>query len=363
MSNNQRRPPSAEMEVVMEFARTKQNDSRSRPLQKKLAKDRRAVIAVDGRVSMMTYRNYVLKRWLPLTEMGVEPVTAESYRRQMNNYILPALGHVRVGSLDRATIQGFYADLLRNNSPFRGRPLGKGTVIRIHCMVHASFEDLVQTGQLSSNPARGLRPRHTKSERYEYTIWSEAELASFLDQAKNHPLFPLWRVMAFTGLRRGEALGLKRSDVRLDQRQLCVRRAVGIVDRDLYITRPKTDAERVIELDGETAKVLKRHLRKIDPRPEAWVFGDGVGDLIEPSRVSVAFKDLIATMDLPRIRLHDLRHTHASHLILAGVNVKAVQERLGHSDVVVTLNIYSHVLPTTQRDAVKQLERFYGSAR
>lgn len=71
------------------------------------------------------------------------------------------------------------------------------------------------------------------------------------------------------------------------------------------------------------------------------------------------FRKLVATMDLPRIRLHDLRHTHASHLILAGVNVKAVQERLGHSDVVVTLNIYSHVLPTTQRDAVKQLEKFY----
>lgn len=345
----------------MEFANTDALGSKSRPLQKRFAKDRRSHLAVVGRVSQMTYRNYLLTRWLPLTEMGVEPVTAEGYRRQMHNYIIPALGHVRVGSLDRATIQGFYADLLRNNSMCRNRPMRKSSVIRIHCMVHASLEDLVQTGQLASNPARGLRPRHVKSERYEYHIWSESELAAFDDAAKKHPVYALWRVLAFTGMRRGEALGLQRSDLRLDQRQLAVRRAIATADRQLYVTRPKTDAERVIELDATTVRVLRKHLRHMTDRsPAGWLFADDFGEPLEPSRVSRRFRDLIAEMDVPRIRLHDLRHTHASHLILAGVNVKAVQERLGHSDVVVTLNIYSHVLPTTQRDAVRQLEKFYG---
>jgi integrase len=328
-----------------------------------MAKDRRSNLTVSARVRSMTLANYLTKHWFPLVEISVEPCTARNYRLQIDKYLVPGLGQVRVGSLDRGTIQGFYASLIRGNNGLAHKPLSKTTVIRIHSLLHNALEDLVQAGQLPSNPARGARPRHTKSDRYEYTIWTQRQVEQFLRRVALDDLFALWRLFAFTGMRRGEALALKRSDLRLRTRQLSVRRALGEADGMIYVTRPKADQERVIELDQETVGALRKHLRK---RPSSssldeWVFSDEYGDVLRPGSVTRRFGKLVAASKLPRIRLHDLRHTHASHLILAGANIKAVQERLGHSDVVVTLNIYSHVLPTTQRDAVRQLEKFYST--
>jgi integrase len=94
-----------------------------------------------------------------------------------------------------------------------------------------------------------------------------------------------------------------------------------------------------------------------------WIFSTAEGCLLNPTLVTKRFKHLVYEFGLPEIRLHDLRHTHASHLILAGANIKAVQERLGHADIVLTLNTYSHLLPTTQRDSLRALERFYSKRR
>jgi integrase len=258
----------------MEFANTDKIGSKTRPLQKRLAKDRRAKVAFDGRVRSMTFGNYLIERWLPMVEMGLEPSTASHYRRIIRLYVEPELGHVRVGRLDRATIQAFYARLLHQISPATHRPLSKGTVTYVHCMIHGALEDLVQTGQLPGNPARGLRPRHIKSERYEYVIWSYEQLETFLKTARSDPWFALWRLLAFTGMRRSEALALRCSDLRLESRQISVRRALGVADRKIYLTRPKTDAERVIELDKQTARILGSHMNKrLTPkRSDDWVF-------------------------------------------------------------------------------------------
>ena len=114
----------------------------------------------------------------------------------------------------------------------------------------------------------------------------------------------------------------------------------------------------MIELDAATVKFVRSHLRREDLKESSddWIFTNRDSDRLSPTSVSKRFGVLLDRADVPRIRLHDLRHTHASHLILSGANMKAVQERLGHADLMVRLNIYSHVLPTTQRDAVKQLE-------
>ena len=352
------------MEFSTEKYATDRIGPRARPLQKRLAKSRRAGLTVPGRVRSMTIGNYLTKQWLPLVETGLEPNTSSNYRRMVRLYVIPHLGHVRVGQLDRHMVQAFYGDLL-HGSGARHKPLARSSVIYVHCVLHSALQDLVQSGQLDSNPARGLRPRHLKSERYEYRIWTYEQLCMFLEAAKGDRLFALWRLLAFTGMRRGEALALKCADLRLAQRQLAIRRAFGVSDQELYVTRPKTDAERVIELDATTIKVLRAHLRREGLRESSddWIFTNRHGDPLTPTSVTKRFNRLVGTSDVPRVRLHDLRHTHASHLILSGANMKAVQERLGHADLMVTLNIYSHVLPTTQRDAVKQLERFYGSAR
>lgn len=351
------------MEFATEKYVTERIGPRARPLQKRLAKSRRAGLTVPGRVRSMTLANYLTKQWLPLVETGLEPCTSSNYRTMVRLYVIPHLGHIRVGQLDRHMVQSFYSELL-HGSRARHKPLSKGSVIYVHCILHSALQDLVQSGQLDSNPARGLRPRHLKSERYEYRIWTYEQLRTFLERAKSDRSFALWRLLAFTGMRRSEALALKCADLRLGQGQLAIRRAFGVSERELYVTRPKTDAERVIELDPETVKILRAHLRKhgLKESSDDWIFTNRHGGPLTPTSVTKRFQSLVAAADVPRIRLHDLRHTHASHLILSGANMKAVQERLGHADLMVTLNIYSHVLPTTQRDAVTQLERFYAGA-
>jgi integrase len=344
----------------VDFANTDAHTTGQSSMQKRLSKYRRDRFEPAARVSSMSLGRFLLEEWLPRVDLSVEPSTASSYRAHVENHINPHLGHIRVGKLDRRTIQNFYATLLREKSPRTNRPLSKGSVIRLHAVLHCALEDLVFSGRLPSNPARGARPRHTKSERHEYRIWTHAELSEFLDAARDDRLYALWRVLAMTGMRRGEAVALRCSDLRLQEKLLSVRRALVIADRQLYLTRTKSDLERAIELDAQTVRALRSHIRREGrSSSEDWIFTKQRGGPLSPEQVSKAFRDLVAATDLPRIRLHDLRHTHASHLILAGVNMKTVQERLGHSDVVITLKFYSHVLPTTQREAVRKLEKLY----
>lgn len=165
------------MEFLTETYATEKIGPRARPLQKRLAKTRRAGLTVSGRVRSMTLRNYLRTKWLPLVETGLEPCTSSSYRSLSEAYIIPRLGDVRVGQLDRNMVQAFYTELCHHRSDRTGRVLAKGSVIRIHCVLHSALQDLVQSGELVSNPARGLRPRHLKSERYEYRIWTPEQLS------------------------------------------------------------------------------------------------------------------------------------------------------------------------------------------
>ncbi|MPZ68312.1 MAG: tyrosine-type recombinase/integrase [Actinobacteria bacterium] len=190
------------------------------------------------------------------------------------------------------------------------------------------------------------------------------QLHVFLEWARSDRLFPLWRTLGFTGLRRGEALGLQWRDLRFQDRLLAVRRALITAGTSTYLTAPKSSQSRVIDLEEETVEVLKAHREESknlrpESNPDDFVFTDRNGAPVVPNLITRQFRGLVCASPVPRIRFHDLRHTHASHLLESGASISSVQERLGHSDVVVTLNLYSHVLPGSQRLAVDRLESFY----
>ena len=231
-------------------------------MQKRLSKYRRDRFEPTGRVTSMSLGRYLLEEWLPRVELSVEPVTASGYKAHVEHHINPYLGHIRVGKLDRRMIQDLYATLLHEKSAKTDRLLSKSTVIRVHGVLHCALEDLVFSGRLPSNPARGARPRRMKSEQREHRIWTQPQLTEFLEAARSDRLFALWRVLAMTGMRRGEAVALQCSDLRLKQKHLAVRRALVISDRQLYVTRTKSGLERVIDLDAETIRILRSHLRR-----------------------------------------------------------------------------------------------------
>ena len=193
------------------------------------------------------------------------------------------------------------------------------------------------------------------------TVWTPAELSTFLAAIEGNRNEALFRLLAMTGLRRGEVVGLRWSDVQLDRHRLTVNQAATVVDGDEMVDVPKTRrSRRVIDLDGDTTALLQRHRARqrelflrlgVTASASGRVFTNEIGDPIRPDSVGQAFGRLVKVAGVPTIRLHDLRHTHASHLLMAGINVKVVSERLGHASVSFTLDTYAHVMPGQQAEA------------
>jgi integrase len=191
--------------------------------------------------------------------------------------------------------------------------------------------------------------------------WSKEQLRAFLDAVRDERLSPLWHVIAMTGMRRGEAIGLRWSDVDLEVGRLSVRRALIPINREVVVSEPKTaKGRRAVALDAGTVEVLKSQAaRQLDEQKEwdeAWVetglvFTAANGAALDPESVSRYFRQAVKKAMLPKIRLHDLRHTHATLALQAGIHPKVVSERLGHATVSITLDTYSHAIPAMQEEA------------
>ena len=204
-------------------------------------------------------------------------------------------------------------------------------------------------------------PRKKGDGTREMRTWTKEQLKAFLDAMKDERLSPLWHTIAMTGMRRGEAIGLRWSDVDLDGGRLAVRRALIPSGREVIVSEPKTvKGRRVIAIDPGTVEVLKAQAaRQLDEQKdwdEAWVetglvFTLENGAALDPESVSRYFRLAVKMSMLPQIRLHDLRHTHATLALQAGIHPKVVSERLGHATISITLDTYSHAIPAMQEEA------------
>ena len=191
--------------------------------------------------------------------------------------------------------------------------------------------------------------------------WTKEQLKAFLESVADDRLSPLWHTISMTGMRRGEAIGLRWNDVDLEAGRLSVRRALIPDGREVIVSEPKTvKGRRVIALDPGTVEVLKAQAaRQLDEQrdwDEAWVetglvFTQENGAALDPETVTRYFRQAVKKSMLPPIRLHDLRHTHATLALQAGIHPKVVSERLGHATVSITLDTYSHAIPAMQEEA------------
>jgi integrase len=294
-----------------------------------------------------------LDRWIPAIESTIRPSTFASYRAHVRQHIGPHLGGLRLSDIDAAALNSMYASLLANGSS-SGRPLCPATVRRVHATIHRALRDAVRWGLLDENPADRSDPPRLRTGN-EMKTWSADELRSFLEFSKEDDLYALWFALATTGLRRGEALGLRWSDVDLRTSNLAVRQTVVEVGGEILISSPKTArGRRVVALDATTVAVLGEHLGK---DPHGLLFARADGSPLRPSVVTRRFGRLVAGSGLPRIRLHDLRHTHATLALQAGIHPKIVSERLGHATIAFTLDVYSHALHHMQKEAADKLGR------
>lgn len=258
-------------------------------------------------------------------------------------------------------LNGLYGGLLANGGE-RG-PLAPKTVRYIHTIIHKALADAVDAGVLHANVAeRAKPPRPNRGRGRKIDCWEPEELAAFLHSVCGDPLEPAWRLAAMTGMRRGEVLGLRWCDVDLDAARISVRNAIVSVGYKVLESSPKSHQARVIDIDATTCEFL-RELRdrqrsaKADARKEErnrdLVVCAEDGNPIHPHSLSQAFARAIKRAGLRKIRLHDLRHTHATIAVKAGVPVKVISERLGHESPAFTLKQYAHVVPGMQAEAAQ----------
>jgi integrase len=307
-------------------------------------------------------KDYLTKEWLPAIKATIRPTTYISYVQHVECHIAPHIGSVKLAKLTGSQVNALYAKLAESGRKDGARGLSPMTVHHVHGCLHKACKDAVRWGHISRNPLDAADPPRKKGENAkEMQTWTKEQLKAFLDAVADERLSPLWHTIAMTGMRRGEALGLRWSDVDLEAGRLSVRRALVPVSREVVVSEPKTvKGRRVIALDPGTVEVLKAQaagqLDEQDDWEEAWidsglVFTAENGAALDPESVTRYFRQAVKRSLLPSIRLHDLRHTHATLALQAGIHPKVVSERLGHATVSITLDTYSHAIPAMQADA------------
>jgi integrase len=235
-------------------------------------------------------------------------------------------------------------------------------VLNVHQILRTALGDAERAGLVHRNVARLMDPPcHGVAP--EQQCWNEHQLRTFLQVAMTHRLGPAIWLAAMTGMRRGEVLGLRWSDIDLDAATLSIRRSVSCTGYQVHTTPTKTrTSRRAIDLDPRTMGVLRewRHQQLSElgaVAADGTVFTRPDGGPVHPHALSQIVGRLQHAAGVPPIRLHDLRHTHATLMLKHGVPLKVVSERLGHSTPAFTMAVYQHVLPGMQRDAANTFAR------
>jgi integrase len=315
--------------------------------------------------SRMLVSEFMTGEWLLAIRSTIRPTTYLSYQGHIQLHIVPALGSMPLQRLCASHINAFYSRLLTEGGGKDKGGLSPATVRRVHATLHRALKDAVRWNKLIKNPVDSADPPRLASADAEMKVWSAKELKMFLTSQQTSRLYPLWLTLATTGMRRGEILGLTWEDVDLEARRVSIRKTRVMLGYVTHVSEPKTRrGRRMIALDPATASSLKeqRHRQRKERlaaggkwKDTGHLFTREDGEPYHPERVSKLFRRAAAQAGLPRIRLHDLRHTYATLALAAGIHPKVVSERLGHASIAITLDTYSHAVPALSEEAASRV--------
>ncbi len=310
--------------------------------------------------SKLTVEDWIVQRWIPSMKTQLKASTFDSYQRNLNKHVLPTIGKLPLMEITPHRLNNLYSALLQDGNT-RGGGLSAKTVRYIHTTLHKAFADARDEGLLRTNPAeRAKPPRLNATSKKEMSVWDSKTLSTFLDFTTDERLGPAWHVLSMTGMRRGELLGLRWNDIDFHRKRIIIRHTLVSVAYEIIESTPKNHQTRIIDIDDSTIQILRKQEDTQNGDKTTWasnytdlylVFTKEDGTPIHPDSLSQSFERAIKRADLPRIRLHDLRHTHATLAMQAGVPIKVISERLGHESPSFTMKQYAHVLPTMQAEA------------
>jgi len=301
--------------------------------------------AVQGTLGAETLGDY-LGIWLEHAKARVRLKTWERYEGMISAHVIPALGHIGLGELHPTQIQRFYASLMP--------ALSTGSVINTHLVLRSALAQAVRWGYLGANPADGAQP--PRARRKELAVVDPA-LAQRVLEASGRSRYELPIAIAIAaGMRRGEILGLRWADLDADYSALQVRRSLSATRGGYRFEEPKTRrSRRSVVLPSFIRPYLETRRADRDQRRmelgEHWCENDMIcdqpnGEPWNPDFFSSGWGPHLKRRGVPHIRFHDLRHAHATMMLQEGVHPKIVSERLGHASIGITLDTYSHVLPS-----------------
>ena len=323
-------------------------------------------------LTRMTVREW-LTTWLTTVREEVSPKSHERYSEIVTNFLIPALGNLPLAKLAPSHIQTAY-----NSWAIGGRLDGKEgglsprTRRHIHRILNSALTRAVEQQMLARNPADVFKRRLPKVECREMTTLSTDQSARLLAAIKHTRVY--WPVLLAlsTGMRRGEVFALRWKNVDLEHGSLRVMESLEQTKTGIRFKAPKTEKTRVITLPAFAVDELRRLKRQqaeellmlgVRQTGETLVCSRADGLPLQPQSLTHQFARLISRVkELPRVRFHDLRHSHATQLLLAGVHPKIAQERLGHATITTTLDLYSHVTETMQSDAAERLDAVFRPA-
>ncbi|AAP08256.1 MULTISPECIES: tyrosine-type recombinase/integrase [Bacillus] len=305
--------------------------------------------------SKLSYGEY-LESWFNTKRHSVGIQTAKVLKGYLNSRIIPSLGNIKLAKLTSLHMQNYVNSL-------RDEGLKRGTIEKIIKVIRNSLEHAIDLELITKNVA--AKTKLPKADKEELTVWNEQEVQLFLKAAQDGRYSIVFHMALVTGMRQGELLGLRWKDVDLEKGHLIISQTLSHDGKTFLVGGKTKSSLRKILLPASTIAKLKKHraviLKEKLSQGEEYQDNDLVmctpsGTPINPANVRRSLNALIQKAAVPKIRFHDLRHTHATLLLAKGVNVKVISERLGHSNIKITLDTYSHVLPTMQEDAVNKME-------
>ena len=310
----------------------------------------------------LTVGRYLQHMWLPSKRLELRATTTRRYEWMIVHSVKPAIGDVLLRRLRVDHLETLYRKLLSHGRS-DGRGLAPKTVHNVHTMIRSALRTAQRRRLVSVNVADAAVAPQYRSAAPPMRSWTVEELVVFLAAARHVRLYPALVVSAMTGMRRGEVLGLRWSAFDAQRATLTVNTAIQLLGTKIIESHPKTrSSRRTVDLDARTCALLeewRRHQRRAGEPASArsWMFTSVNGGPVNPDLYSQTFDRLVAGLEVPRIRLHDLRHTHATLLLKDGAPLKVVSERLGHANPAFTMATYQHVLPGMGANAAAQFDR------
>lgn len=326
---------------------------------KKLERDIDAGLqATDERQTVEQF----VTHWLSdVVAQRVRPKTLHSYKQVTRLHVVPLLGSKRLTKLTPQDIQAVL-------SQKREEGLSPRTVAYIRAVISMMLEQALKWGLVSRNVAKLVSPPKGKGATFQPLSFAQSK--HLLESIKGERFEAIYQVALLLGLRRGEVLGLKWEDVDLERRTLSIRRAVTEISGTIHISEPKTaTSRRVLPLPEILAVALRARRAEQEAewalvgkpeKEEGYLFATRNGTPYHPRNMVRAFHTLLKRAGLPRVRFHDLRHSCASFLAAANVPPRVAMEILGHSDIRLTMELYSHVFDESKREVADTMDRLFG---